>query len=270
MSEFNIITKTANPATINSISIDLINLGVNSGETLLVHSSLSSIGWVCGGAQAVVTALTDTVGRDGTLIMPAHTSDWSDPKEWCNPPVPKEWVEIIYENMPAYNCDVTPTRRMGKIAELFRTFPGTLRSNHPQVSFCANGKLKKEITENHVLTPQFGMDTPLGKLYEMNTKILLLGVDYDSCTSFHLAEALTKKLSVVSMGSAILENNQRVWKWFDDFNYDSGDFNLIGKDFEKNNQVKIGNVGNAVCKLFDMKASVDFAKKWILENRNFI
>ncbi|MBN2882081.1 MAG: AAC(3) family N-acetyltransferase, partial [Clostridia bacterium] len=139
MSEQNIINKTKSPNTIKTIRKELRELGIKKDEILIVHSSLSSIGWVCGGAQAVVSALLEVLGEKGTLVMPAHSGDWTDPANWSNPPVPKEWIPIIRENMPAFDKRMTPTRGMGKIADTFRTLPETLRSNHPVVSFCAHG-----------------------------------------------------------------------------------------------------------------------------------
>lgn len=209
----------------------------------------------------------DVLGNEGTLIMPAHSGDWSDPEEWENPPVPNEWVNVIYENMPAFEPNKTPTRGMGCIAELFRTFPNTLRSDHPQVSFSANGKYAKKIVDDHLLTPQFGMESPLGKMYDLSAKVLLLGVGYDSCTSFHLAESLIKEMPIKRMGTAMLDKGKRVWKWFDDYDYNSDDFDLIGQKFEENSSVHKGKVANADCKLFDIKDGVDFAKSWLKKYR---
>jgi aminoglycoside 3-N-acetyltransferase len=267
MSEEKVISKTKEPITIDNMSRDLIKLGIQRGDILIVHSSLSNIGWVCGGAQSVILALMNVLGDDGTLVMPAQSGDWSDPAEWENPPIPKEWLPIIYENMPAFDPDITPTRGMGRIAELFRTFPGTMRSTHPQVSFCANGKFAKEILEQHDLTPQFGMNSPLGKLYELGAKVLLLGVGYENCTSFHLAEAMIDKMPKKRMGTALMENGQRVWKWFEDYIYDPDDFDKIGQSFEENYMIHQGIVGSANCKLFRVKDCVDFAKSWLKENR---
>ena len=273
MSEEGTIKASRNPISMHSLYQEMIKLGVNSADALLIHSSMSSLGWVCGGAQAVVATLLETIGASdtlkngGTLVMPAHSGDWSDPAEWENPPVPKDWVQVIYDNMPAYEPELTPTRGMGRIAELFRTFPGVIRSNHPQVSFCAKGRYAEHITCGHSLSPQFGMGSPLGKMYAMNAKVLLLGVGYDSCTSFHLAETLLEGMPVKRMGTAMLEKGQRTWKWFDDFAYNSDDFQLLGKAFEETGTVKIGKIGNAECRLFEMKDGVDFALKWFRENR---
>lgn len=267
MSEKNIITETKKPNTLNTLYDDFMRININNNDILLVHSSMSSLGWVCGGAQTVVTALMKAVGINGTLIMPAHSGEWSDPAEWGNPPVPKEWIQIIYDNMPAFDPKVSPTRGMGRIAELFRTVPNTIRSNHPQVSFSANGKEARSIIENHPLTPQLGMESPIGKMYNLKAKVLLLGVGYDSCTSFHLAETLIDKMPKVQVGAAILENGKRCWKWFDDYDYDTIDFKLIGNEFEENYNVQKAKIGNAECILFDMKDGVDFAKEWLIKHR---
>lgn len=268
MNEEKVIESTHTVNTVGSIYNDLLKIGIKKGDILLVHSSLSIIGWVCGAAQAVIMALQQAVGEEGTLVMPAHSGANSDPEEWENPPVPKEWVQSIRDNMPAFDANLTPTTGMGRIAELFRNQPQVCRSTHPQVSFAAWGKFSKNITNNHCLTPQFGMQSPLGKMYNLNAKVLLLGVGYDSCTCFHLGEALNTKMPMKRMGAAMLENNKRIWKWFDDFDYNSDlDFEKIGEAFEKTNDVEIGKVGNAQCRLFDIKSGVDFAKVWLGDNR---
>ncbi|SFF18150.1 aminoglycoside 3-N-acetyltransferase [Paenibacillus catalpae] len=268
MSEHDIIKQTKLPVTVNGMLHDLRQLGIEEGDHLLVHSSLSSIGWVCGGAQAVVQALLQSVGESGTLVMPAQSGDWSDPAEWGNPPVPQEWIEMIYNEMPAFDPAVTPTRGMGRIAELFRTYPGTLRSEHPQVSFCANGKYAEYIANGHPLTPQFGEASPLGKLYAAGAKVLLLGVGFDSCTSLHLAESRLSGMPTKKMGTAMLVNGQRTWKWFMDYAYDSGDFEELGRHFEDHGTINRGQVGYAECRLLELKEAVDYAGGWLAKHRH--
>ncbi|MGB4660438.1 MAG: AAC(3) family N-acetyltransferase [Mobilitalea sp.] len=267
MSEADVIKNTKSPYTQKLLIEDIQKMGVKEGETILVHSSMSRIGWVCGEERTVIEALQGSVSAAGTICMPAHSGGNSDPADWCNPPVPKDWYETIYENMPAFDLSITPTRGIGRIAEAFRIYPGTIRSNHPHTSFCANGKQAKEITEGHVLSPQFGKDSPLGKLYELNAKVLLLGVEYDSCTSFHMGEVFSGKTAIVKMGAATKENGRREWIWFEDYDYDNEDFKKIGEAFEAEKEIVHGKIGNAECRLFDIKDAVDFAVKWMRENR---
>ena len=263
MSEQEIINRTQLPITVSSMIRDMQVLGIQEDDHILVHSSLSSLGWVCGGAQAALQALLTSVGGGGTLIMPAQSGDWSDPSEWGNPPVPHKWIDIIHNELPAFDALLTPTRGMGRIAELFRSFPGTLRSQHPQVSFCSNGKYAEYVTADHPLTPQFGVDSPLGKLYDIGAKVLLLGVGFHSCTSFHLAEAKLDHMPTKRMGTAMMKDGERVWEWFTDFAYDSSGFSMIGERFEAEGNLHRGKIGNAECALFDMKEAVDFASRYL-------
>ncbi len=270
MGEMERIAATKTPNTVASLTNDFRRLGLAPGDTVLVHASLSSLGWVCGGPQAVILALLAAIcspERQGTLVMPAHSGDWSDPADWENPPVPPEWIPVIREQMPAFDPAITPTRGMGAIAELFRTFPGTRRSSHPQVSFCANGPLAEAIIADHPLTPSLGWDSPLGHLYARGAKVLLLGVGFENCTSFHLAETRMPAMPLVRMGTAVTEHGERGWKWFEDFDYDSDDFAALGADYEATHPVRSGLVGLATCRLFAMRTGVDFAGAWLPSHR---
>lgn len=263
MNEKKVIEKTISPITKDKIVYDLQNNGVNQTDTLLVHSSLSSIGFVIGREITVVDALLETV-IDGALVMPSHTSDNSDPGQWVNPPVPAEWVDIIKDNTPSFHKRSFTTRGMGKIVECFRHYPGVRRSNHPTVSFIAKGKNAFYITKSHSLTPSLGMTSPLGKLYALNAKVLLLGVGYDSSTAFHLAEVLSNTLSMVPQGTKMKGR----WVDYEDLEYDSSDFKLLGEALEKQGIAKRFLVGQAESILFEMKEAIDFAVLWFDETRN--
>ncbi len=139
MSEEHLVQQTPSPRTRESLAHDLRGIGVESGMTIIVHSSLSSLGWVCGGPVAVVQALMDVVTSEGTIVVPTQTGGYSDPAKWEAPPVPKEWWPTIYETMPAFDLLVTPTEHMGRIVEVFRTWPGVLRSSHPTSFVCRMG-----------------------------------------------------------------------------------------------------------------------------------
>lgn len=111
--------------TVETLAADFRKLGVTEGMTLLLHSSFKSLGqWVAGGPVAVILALEQVLGEEGTLVMPTHSSDLTDPAGWSNPPVPKEWWQSIREQMPAYDPDMTLLRGMGIIPDCFRKQKG--------------------------------------------------------------------------------------------------------------------------------------------------
>lgn len=263
MSEADAIARTDRPRTVGSLAEDLRALGLAEGGPVLVHSSLSSLGWVAGGPVAVIQALLDVVAPEGTVVMPAHSGEWSDPANWRNPPVPEAWFETIRAEMPPFDPHRTPTRGVGSIPELFRTWDGVLRSDHPQLSFAAWGREAETVTSGHRLEDSLGETSPLGRLYERDAQVLLLGVGYDRCTSFHLAEYRTGNGHLCRYGAPIVRNGQRTWAWFEDIEFHSGVFEELGSEFERERPVACGPVGSAEARLFSQRVAVDFAVDWL-------
>jgi aminoglycoside 3-N-acetyltransferase len=263
MSEHSLIDSTPEPRTRVSLSDDLRRLGLKPGMTVLVHSSLKSLGWVSGGPVAVIQALLDVLGDEGTLVMPAHTGDNTDPAHWENPPVPEAWQQVIRDTAPAFDPLITPTRGMGAIAELFRTWPGTLRSDHPVVSFAARGRYASAVVRGHQLDNSLGDGSPLARVYDLGGFVLLLGVGYDRNTSFHLAEYRAGTRSAVEQGAAMLKDGVRQWVTFRDIDFGDDVFPEIGREFERTGVVRIGAVGSATGRLFSQPAGVDFATAWL-------
>ena len=80
MSEADVIKQSNKPQSKTSIKKDLQALGLKSGDIILVHSSMSKIGWIAGREIAVIEALLEVVGLQGTIVMPSFTGENSQPE----------------------------------------------------------------------------------------------------------------------------------------------------------------------------------------------
>jgi aminoglycoside 3-N-acetyltransferase len=252
------------PHTVGSLAAQLRDLGVKSGDVVLLHSSMKSLGFVVGGSQAVVQALLDVVGSDGTVVVPTHTSDNGEPAYWQHPPVPQAWWPVIREQAPGFDPAISPSRSMGVIAETVRTWPGALRSNHPFVSFAALGAQAADITAVHQLDDAFGDRSPLGATYRLDGLVLLLGCGHGSNTSLHLAEWRQPSPPRGVRGSSVRQPDGRSeWVSWTDVMEDESDFVRLGADFEAAaGSAAVGQVGNATCRLMSQRRLVDYATGW--------
>jgi aminoglycoside 3-N-acetyltransferase len=155
--------------TKESLLRDLEDMGIDRKGTLLVHSSMKSIGQVEGGADTVLDVLSEYM-KDGLLVLPTHT--WS----YINASNPRFYVK---------DSEVC----VGILPELFRKRPGVFRSSHPTHSVAALGKDAEEFVSGDEL-----FDTPCargsawGKLLDRKASIMLLGVDLTRNTFMHGVE----------------------------------------------------------------------------------
>jgi aminoglycoside 3-N-acetyltransferase len=246
-------------------------LGVEPGMTLVAHSSLSSLGYVVGGAPAVILGLEQALGDAGTLAMPTHSGSLTDPAAWQDPPVPEAWHAVFREAMPAFRPDLTPSEGMGIIPESFRKQEGALRSYHPFVSWTARGPHAESITADHALSMSSGEGSPLARLYDLAAHVLLIGVSWDRNTSFHLAEyrcRFAARKRCTRGGPVLAAAGGSRWVTYEDIYWYDADFPEIGAAFEATGKVRTGLIGQAACRLFPQRDLVDFAVQWMNAHRS--
>jgi aminoglycoside 3-N-acetyltransferase len=250
------------PNTPESLRRELSDLGLRPGMTIMVHSSLGKVGWTVGGPVTVIRALLDVLGPAGTLVMPAESPQVSDPATWNEDRVKPEWHDAIRAHLPVFDPLTTPTT-MGAIPEAFRTFPGTVRSNHPLVSVCANGRFAREIAGEHALEFCEGKGTPFEKLYLLHAHTLLLGVGFNRCTSLHYAESLVPARRTTVNRYPIVRDGERTWIESRDMAPDNGlHFPIVGNRFAASGAVRAGRIGHADAMLFSTRGLVDFARSY--------
>ena len=140
-------------------------LGVKPRAVLVVHTAFSNVAPVEGGPGGLIDALRAALGPRGTLVMPSMSDE---------------------DDVP-YDPRRTPCRGMGIVADTFWRTPGVLRSDNPH-AFAAIGPKAAEIVAAHPLDVPHGLDSPVGRVHELNGDVLLLGVGHDANTTIHLAE----------------------------------------------------------------------------------
>lgn len=243
--------------------------GVAEGQTIFVHTSLSSLGFVVGGAETLIRALLEIVGPEGTLMMPSQTWKNLDPSTGVHWEEPQEWWPILRANWPAYDKEVTPAIGMGVVAEMFRKWPGAKRTDHPARSVAAVGKHADFLTIDHDLSNIFGEGSPVDKLYWLDGHVLLIGVGYDKNTSLHLAETRASFSSkrFATESSAVMINGKRHWVTYTTQAVDDEDFVQLGESFDREKNMKVHKVGNADVRLMKQRELVDWAVKWMEKHR---
>lgn len=175
------------PIRESELTTQLLELGVTPGVVLLVHTSFSKVGLVEGGPPALIRALQTAIGSEGTLVMPSMTDDDDHP----------------------FDPRTTPCTGMGVVADTFWRLPGVARSDSPH-SFAAIGPTAARITADHPLDVPHGLISPVGRVYELDGQVLLLGVGHDANTTIHLAESLAgvryrrpKSVTIIHAGKPI-------------------------------------------------------------------
>jgi aminoglycoside 3-N-acetyltransferase len=221
-------------------------LGLREGLTAMVHSSLSSFGWVEGGAETVIKALLDVLGAGGTLVLPT--------------------LCLKEDRFETWDIRHSPST-VGRITETFRLWPGVLRSDHFSHSVAALGPLAEEITSGHATAygrpspwgpAAFGYGSPWGKFYELNVLYCFLGVNFRVNTLRHYSQSVLVEEALAQAPSTARERlaaqipdwrKPGVWPYHDDEKMEA---RLAGLGL-----INYVQIGNAICRSIPARTQVD-------------
>lgn len=247
--------------TKESLLADIRKIGVSKDDVLLVHSSMKAIGEVEGGADTVLDALTEAVA-DGMLILPTHT-----------------WKQMSNE-YPVYDAQKEEAC-IGILPNLFRKREGVMRSLHPTHSVAAYSKNDKLLQDYITGEEQFSTPCPrhgcYGKLYDMNAKVLLLGVELNRYTYLHGVEewfGIDERLEKEAMSLQIkLPSGEllpiSMHKHFKPNNISVSEYYIkMEKPFEEENALTKGKIGDAKSLLLSARQTADITTEYLKKDRD--
>jgi aminoglycoside 3-N-acetyltransferase len=230
--------------TFDELVSGFCKLGVEAGDTLLVHSSYKSFGPIDNGPQTVVNALEAALGPQGTLIMPTFNFDFNKGQPW--------------------DVRSTPSQ-MGVLTELVRKDPRAKRVFHPIYSFAILGK-HADMLGNLRYKSSYERNSVFGKLRDLDGKIMVIGLSYtNSMTFFHHIEQMegVDYRFLKQFTGQVTDWDGKTWT--DTFemlvrNIDKGvitEVDPMGALMEQAGVIKVGKIGEAAVKL--MKANEVYA-----------
>jgi aminoglycoside 3-N-acetyltransferase len=191
-------------------------VGIALGDTVMFHSSLSSMGMVIGGPDAVIDGFLDAVGPEGTVAVPSLWWHQTDP--------PLRMEDWDAETSPSYP---------GLITEHFRRRADSVRSDNPTHAVSAIGAGAAELTRDHGAAGRrpcvfgdaaFARESPWERLYLRDAAYCFIGVDFSVNTMSHYIETLLVEEALAAAPRRVrarlaerveAAHEAGVWAWHD-------------------------------------------------------
>ncbi|MEZ0065122.1 aminoglycoside 3-N-acetyltransferase [Streptacidiphilus sp. MAP12-20] len=255
--------------TEEDLRLGLKKLGVEPGGVVFVQASLRSLGPVLGGARTLLGVLREVLGAQGTLVAYTATPENSLTSRLyreATAGLDAAALHAYQAAMPPFDPANTPcSPSMGRLSEELRRTPGALRSAHPQTSFAALGPQAAAITWEHPLDQHLGPDSPLGRLYALDARALLLGTGHDTFTPYHLVDYQRpdhpRKLYSAKL---LTDSGEARWRRFTGLDLDDLHFAELGRRVERRIPVRRGRVGAASATLVSVRTAVDAAARHLV------
>jgi aminoglycoside 3-N-acetyltransferase len=252
------------------LSVDLARLGVAPGDIVMVHAACSRIGPVLGGPDAIIAALRDAVGPQGTLMAYLDwDAAWEDFKDEQGR-IPDALRPHVLPFDPALT---RAARQNGTLPEFLRTTPGARRSANPGASVAALGARAGWLTADHPMDYGYGPGTPLARLVEAEGKVLMLGAPLDTMTLLHHAEHLAnlpgKRVILTEVPFATSDGVE--WRMIEEFDTSEPCVSTLPDNFIEQIVTAYlatgagcqGKVGRAESILVEAAEIVSFALAWM-------
>lgn len=248
------------PATRTSLGRDLARLGVPPGGVLMVHASVRAIGDVTGGVNVIVQSLFDAIGPAGTLAAYVDYEPF--------------FAESDEFEVPVFDKRIAHAARdHGVLHETMRTWPGALRSDHPDAGVVAIGPLAEWITADHPFRYGYGEGSPFEKILQAHGGVLMLGAPLDTITLLHHAEhkARIPNKRIRRYRRLMPTPTGPAWIEFEEFDtaepvherLPSNCFEVIASAYLGTGRGRRDTVGAAPSFLFDGPDLIEFSVEWL-------
>ncbi len=221
----------------------LLGLGVQPGGVLLVHTAFSKVRPVEGGPVGLIRAMHDALEPRGTLVMPSMSYDDDQP----------------------FDRTKSHCAEMGVVADTFWRLPGVLRSDNNH-AFAAVGPLAERILAPHPMDIPHGLDSPVGRVYELDGQALLLGVGHTSDTTIHLCENMAGVRYRRDKYLTILKDGKPTRFEYREIDHCCQNFSLVDGWLDERQLQRRGKVGNADARLIRSRDLVEVVTERLKEN----
>jgi aminoglycoside 3-N-acetyltransferase len=225
------------------IADELVALGVSGDGVLVVHTAFSSFGGRAGAPKDLVAALRLAAGARGTVVMPSMSDDDDHP----------------------FDPRSTPCAGMGIVADTFWRMPGVNRSDSPH-AFAAVGPHAAEITAPHPVDVPHGPDSPVGRAYDLDGEVLLLGVGHDADTTVHLAENIAGVRYKLPKYATFIHDGRLVRHHYREVDHCCANFALLDSWLEARGHQQRGFIAGAPARLASARDIVAAALDQLREN----
>jgi aminoglycoside 3-N-acetyltransferase-4 len=209
------------------VTAQLLDLGVEPGGVLLVHSSFRAIRPIEDGIEGLIAALRDALGPQGTLVMPSWSGEDDEPFEPTESPSDDD---------------------LGAVPQLFWRLPDVQRSRHVH-AFAAAGPRAAFVLQDPLPLPPHVPESPVGRVHELDGQVLLLGVGHDADTMIHLAEVMSAVPYGLPKHLTVLEDGERVRIDYLENDHCCRRFQLLDTWLQSGGTQSQGPVGSGIARL---------------------